>query len=91
LPAGTAPSDQTFAPNTQNEIPGQAMNPDISKEPWTSAQDTIRGATSAGAHIGYGHPGSGQDSKELHGDGNFPGKRKKQGSASVGAGQSDVF
>jgi hypothetical protein len=32
LPAGTAPSDRTFAPNTQNEIPGQAMNPNISKE-----------------------------------------------------------
>lgn len=91
LPAGTAPSDRTFAPNTQNEIPGQAMNPNISKETWTSAQDTIGGATSADVHTGYGHPGSGQTSKELHGDGNFPGKREKKGLAGVGADQSDVF
>ena len=77
LPAGTAPSDRTFAPNAQNEIPGQAMNPNISKETWTSAQDTIGGATSADVHTGYGHPGSGQTGKEIHGDGNFPGKREK--------------
>jgi hypothetical protein len=91
VPAGTAPSDRILAPNTQNEIPGQAMNPNISKETRTSAQDTIGGATSADVHSGYGHPGSGQTSKELHGDGNFPGKREKNGLAGVGANQSDVF
>lgn len=42
-------------------------------------------------HTGLGHPGSGQTSKELHGDGNYPGKREKQGLAGVGADQTDSF
>lgn len=45
------------------------MNPHISKETWTRAEDTINGATSADVHRGYGHPGSGQTSNELKGDG----------------------
>ncbi|KAE9379296.1 hypothetical protein N431DRAFT_478347 [Stipitochalara longipes BDJ] len=85
LAAGTAPSDRTFQPNTQSEVPGQANNPNISKETWTSAQDTIGGATSADVHTGYGHPGGGQTSQELHG------RRKKErtGLSGVGADQSD--
>lgn len=69
LPAGSAPADRTFKPNTESEIPGQAMNPIISKETWTRAEDTLGGATSADLHQGYGHPGSGQTSNELKGDG----------------------
>ena len=84
LPAGTAPSDRTFKPNTQNEVPGQANNPNISKETWTSAQDTIGGATSADIHTGYGHPGSGQTSQELHGGG-----KERSGLSGVGANKSD--
>jgi len=80
LPTGTAPADRTFQPNTRDEIPGQANNPNISKETWTSAQDTIGGATSADVHTGYGHPGSGQTSIELHG------KRKKERSGLTGVG-----
>ncbi|KAF8848755.1 hypothetical protein BDZ45DRAFT_635311 [Acephala macrosclerotiorum] len=87
LPAGTAPSSRTFQPQTQNEIPGQAMNPNISKETWTDAQSTINGATSADVHIGYGHPGSGQTSNELRGDG----RKEKNGLVRVGADQSDSF
>jgi len=45
------------------------MNPNMSEETWTSAQDTIGGATSADVHQGLGHPGSGQSSKELKGSG----------------------
>ncbi|PMD34056.1 hypothetical protein L207DRAFT_437584 [Hyaloscypha variabilis F] len=85
LPAGTAPADRTFRPNTQNEIPGQANNPNISKETWTSAQDTIGGATSADVHTGYGHPGIGETSQELHGSG----KKERSGLSGVGADQSD--
>jgi hypothetical protein len=36
-------------------------------------------------HTGYGHPGSGQTSNELHGDG----KREKSGLAGVGADLKD--
>ncbi|KAH6682013.1 hypothetical protein B0J14DRAFT_228790 [Halenospora varia] len=81
LAAGTAPS-----PNTQSEIPGQAMNPNTTKETWTSAQDTIGGATSADVHTGYGHPGQGQTSNELHGTG----KKEKSGLSGVGAYQNDT-
>ncbi|KAI9746664.1 MAG: hypothetical protein M1818_000378 [Claussenomyces sp. TS43310] len=56
LPADSAPSDQTFTSNTTSEVPGQAMNPNISSETWTNAESTITGATSADVHTGYGHP-----------------------------------
>jgi len=86
VPAGTAPPDRTFKPNTQSEIPGQANNPNISKETWTSAQDSLSGATSADVHTGYGHPGSGQTSNELRGDG----RKERSGLASVGADGTDT-
>lgn len=86
LPAGTAPQSRTFERNNQNETPGQANNPNISKETWTSASDTIGGATSADVHTGYGHPGQGQTSSELH-DSTAKGGR---GLAGVGADQSDT-
>ncbi|PVH87020.1 hypothetical protein DL98DRAFT_481045, partial [Cadophora sp. DSE1049] len=81
LPAGTAPKDRTFQPNTQNAIPGQAMNPDVSKETWTSAESTIVGATSKDVDTGLGKPVGPQGSKELHHDGAEPGKRQRTGIA----------
>jgi hypothetical protein len=45
------------------------MNPNISKETWTRAEDTLGGATSADVHQGYGHPRQGQTSNELKGGG----------------------
>lgn len=89
LPAGTAPSDRTFKPNTQNEIPGQAMNPDISKETWTSADSTLGGATSKDVDTGLGKPVGPQGSKELHHGGSEPGKRERTGIAGRG-GEVDV-
>jgi hypothetical protein len=91
LPAGASPSDRTFQPNATSEVPGQAMNPNIAKGTWTSASDTIGGATSADVHTGLGHPGSGQTSKELHGDGNYPGKKPKSGLAGQGADPTDTI
>jgi len=88
LAAGTAPSDRTFKPNTQNEIPGQAMNPNISKETWTSADSTLGGATSKDVHQGLGQPMP-QGSKELHHGGSEPGKRERTGVAGRG-GEADV-
>lgn len=43
------------------------MNPNIAKETWTSASNTIGGATSKDDHKGLGQPVSGQSSNELHG------------------------
>ncbi|KAG9233449.1 hypothetical protein BJ875DRAFT_464127 [Amylocarpus encephaloides] len=85
-PLGSAPKSSSFTPNTKNAIPGQALNPDISKETWTKASDTLGGATSADVHMGLGHPGQGQSSNELHGTG----KKEKSGLAGVGADQSDT-
>jgi hypothetical protein len=87
LPAGTAPAERTFKPNTESEIPGQAMNPNIAKETWTSAQDTIGGATSADVHQGYGHPGSGQTSNELKADG----RKNRSGLEGVGGDPSQGY
>ncbi|KAH7126183.1 hypothetical protein EDB81DRAFT_889883 [Dactylonectria macrodidyma] len=83
-PPGTAPEDRSFEPQTQNEIPGQASNPDM--QGGTSVSETLPGATSADVHQGYGHPGEGMTSQELHG-----GKRKRVGAGleGVGANASD--
>ncbi|KAH7009996.1 hypothetical protein EDB80DRAFT_416788 [Ilyonectria destructans] len=78
---GTAPADRSFAPQPQHEIPGQALNPDMQNG--TSATQTLPGATSADVHQGYGHPGEGMTSKELHG-----GKRKHAGAGLEGVGAS---
>lgn len=56
LPAGTAPSKDTYTPN-----------PDINNQKtFTSASSTLVGADSGSVHTGLGHPGSGQTSQSLH-------------------------
>jgi hypothetical protein len=78
LPAGTAPKDKTFTPHPENEVPGQADNPDV-----VGRADPLDfpGATSGDVHTGLGHPGSGQTSTELHGSG----KKERVGLAGAGA------
>lgn len=61
-------------------MPGQAFNPEIENR--TEASDTILGATSADVHQGYGHPGEGMTSQELHG------KHKREGAGLEGVGAS---
>jgi hypothetical protein len=80
-PPGTAPKENTFGPNTESTIPGQALNPDMNPEFRTSATGTLLGATNANFHTGYGHPGSGQTSSELHG------QKKKERSGLEGVGR----
>lgn len=91
MPAGTAPADKTYAPqSTQSSVPGQANN-DLSVDPETegmgstSASDTLGGATSADVHTGMGHPGAGMTSNELRHDGNKHRDAKAQGLQGVGA------
>lgn len=84
LPAGTAPPESTFQPNAQSEIPGQANNPNISKETWTDAQSTITGATSADVNTGIGKPVAGETSAELH-----DGSHERAGLTGVGANKED--
>jgi len=69
LPAGSAPTGNTFKPNPIGEVPGQSADNYAGQGgvgTTTSAQDTITGASSSDVHKGMGHPGQGQSSKELH-------------------------
>ena len=83
LPAGSAPPDKTYKPNPINETPGQANNEDTlrshgKESTYTSASDTLGGATSADVHTGYGHPGQGQVASDTD-------RKNRQGLAGVGA------
>jgi len=76
LPAGTAPSDKTYTPKPDTIDPSSTMN---------DASDTLLGDTSADVHTGFGHPGQGMTSAELHHDGEHHRKRQGHGLAGVGA------
>ncbi|KAF2718739.1 hypothetical protein K431DRAFT_348468 [Polychaeton citri CBS 116435] len=78
LPAGSAPADRTFQPNTGSEVPP------VDPSGTASASETLGGATSAEVHTGLGHPGQGQTSQELHHDGQAG--RKNPGSSLEGVG-----
>lgn len=80
-PPGSAPASRTFQPQPTEEVPGQALNPDM--QSGTKASDTIVGTTSGEVHQGYGHPGGGMTSQEEHG-----GARKKERSGLEGRGVS---
>ncbi|KAJ4253292.1 hypothetical protein NW762_010447 [Fusarium torreyae] len=80
-PPGTAPPEDTFQPNPENEISAQAPG----AEGAVPASATLGGATSADVHTGMGVPGSGQTSQELHGRG----KKIGSGLEGVGANPSD--
>ncbi|KAJ4373273.1 hypothetical protein N0V83_003567 [Neocucurbitaria cava] len=58
LPAGSAPSKDTYQPNP--ELNNQKLYQD--------ASSTLTGADSGSVHTGLGHPGQGQTSQELHKD-----------------------
>ncbi|MCJ1484043.1 hypothetical protein MMC06_004211 [Schaereria dolodes] len=65
LPAGTAPTDRTFAPNSTFEVPGQADNDAVlrshgKESTQTTAESTLGGATSGDVHTGLGKPAQGQ-------------------------------
>ncbi|KAE8151721.1 hypothetical protein BDV25DRAFT_128527 [Aspergillus avenaceus] len=86
-PPGTAPASNSYTPNTQSEVGGQALNPNVERthgkeSTKTSAGDTLMGATSQDVHTGLGHPGAGQTSAELHHDGQS--HRKNPGSGLEG-------
>lgn len=90
LPAGTAPKSQTFTPNPQSEIPGQAHNVNVlsddeKQSTYTSAESTLGGADSGEVHKGLGHPGAGQTSAEIRHDGQHHRKRDRAGLEGVGA------
>ncbi|RDL40595.1 uncharacterized protein BP5553_00574 [Venustampulla echinocandica] len=72
-------------------VSGRTAKSDVRNELGVGVADSnpIPGATSKDVHQGLGHPGSGQSSKELHGDGAYPGKRDRHGLAGVGGDRAD--
>ena len=65
LPAGSAPASNTFQPNPENEVPGQAdnaeaMNRSHGKESTYSDPLDMPGATSGSVHTGLGENDSEQ-------------------------------
>jgi len=70
LPAGSAPANRTFRPNSKSETPGQADNADVlrshgKESTYTSAEATLGGTDSGAVNTGLGYPGQGQTSSEL--------------------------
>ncbi|KAL9054536.1 MAG: hypothetical protein Q9162_004092 [Coniocarpon cinnabarinum] len=97
LPPGTAPAQNTFAPNTQaSSVPGQAdnpesVNPETEGQGATAALDTFPGATSGTMNTGLGKPMQGETSAEKHHDGQAHRKHQGQGLQGVGASEAGHF
>jgi len=64
-PPGTAPPSRSFQPDQATQTSIATDDKEIATG--TNASDTLPGATSADVHRGFGHPGSGMTSSELHG------------------------
>lgn len=65
---GTAPNEDTFQPNPESEVPGQAQNNITTAQ--TDALASLPGATSASVHNAtqFGKPAQGESSAEAHSD-----------------------
>ncbi|GAB7344179.1 hypothetical protein MBLNU457_2071t1 [Dothideomycetes sp. NU457] len=85
MPAGSAPSSETFKPNNASEVPPVPGQADKETQQY-SAQATMPGATSADVHTGLGHPGQGQTSQELRHDGSHSNKKGGSGITGVASG-----
>lgn len=88
-PPGTAPREATHQPNTQSEIPGQALNEQIDPSTRTNPLDSLPGSTSQDVHNAtqYGKPAQGHTSSEHHGSG---GKKDSSGLASAGGAAAET-
>ena len=75
-PPGTAPKSTSYLPQPSGQVPAQSLHGlDNSELNGLNGPGALPpGVTSADVHKGFGHPGQGMTSQELHG-----GKRKKQG------------
>jgi hypothetical protein len=95
LPPGSAPPGRTFKPRKQAEVPSQANNDatfdnDDVEETYTSAADTLGGATSADVNKGMGRPMQGETSTEMHHDGRHKRKKERDGLIGVARGGSGL-
>ncbi|KAJ5226495.1 hypothetical protein N7468_007720 [Penicillium chermesinum] len=88
-PPGTAPASNSYTPNA-DETGSQANNPNVlgsqdKEATYTSAGDTLMGATSQDVHTGLGKPLQGQTNVELAHDGAHGRKKQTSGLEGVGA------
>ncbi|KAJ6160326.1 hypothetical protein N7470_003722 [Penicillium chermesinum] len=88
-PSGTAPASNSYTPNA-DETGSQANNPNVlgsqdKEATYTSAGDTLMGATSQDVHTGLGKPLQGQTNVELAHDGAHGRKKQTSGLEGVGA------
>ncbi|KAF4166623.1 hypothetical protein CNMCM6936_006330 [Aspergillus lentulus] len=95
-PPGTAPASNSYTPDTTGESGGQALNPLVERSHGkeavkTTAESTLRGATSKDVHKGLGHPGSGQTKTEMKHDGQHHRKHEGAGLEGVGSYRQDKF
>ena len=91
IPAGTAPAERTFEPNTTSAIPSQALNDQQDPSTYTSASSTLSGATSADVYTGLGKPLQGQTSVEQRHEGQHHRKNPGgHGAGLVGVGANTV-
>lgn len=93
-PPGTAPASNSFSANTVDKVGSQANNPDVlrahGKEAvHTTAESTLRGATSADVHTGLGKPLVGETSVENRHDGAHGRKKQPAGMEGTGASMED--
>lgn len=93
FPQGTAPASNSYTPDS-NDVASQANNPDVlrshgKESTYTSAADTLMGATSADVNTGFGKPLQGQTGIELAHDGQHGRKKQPAGLAGVGAFRED--
>jgi hypothetical protein len=93
-PPGTAPASNSFSAKTVDKVGSQANNPDVlrahGKEAvHTTAESTLRGATSADVHTGLGKPLVGETSVETRHDGAHGRKNQRAGMEGTGASMED--
>lgn len=84
FPRGTAPASNSYTPDPVSEVSGQAKSPNVSRThgeecTYTSAADTLLGATSADVDQGFGKPLQGQTNTELRHDGHHGRKKQSAG------------
>lgn len=95
-PPGTAPEDSSYTARQVDKPGSQANNPDVERSHGkestkTTAESTLRGATSQDVHRGLGHPGVGQTNTEIRHDGQHGRKHQSNGLEGVGTYRQDRF
>ncbi|CAI7625581.1 unnamed protein product [Penicillium bialowiezense] len=94
FPKGTAPASNSYTPNPVSEVGSQANNPNVDRahgkeSTFTSAADTLVGATSGSVDQGFGKPLQGQTNTEVRHDGQHGRKKQSYGLEGVGASVQD--